>query len=106
LCARRASRLPDPPRSIGPSQETDQRNLVGFLATLEMPQIAQKKPFHGWDLGGFIFLRVADSFCVAICGKNTVLASAMEISCFNDLWAYLYSATASFIISTLHKMTV
>jgi len=32
----------DPPTSIGPSQETDQRNLVGFLATLEMPQIAQK----------------------------------------------------------------
>jgi hypothetical protein len=60
---------------------------------------------HGWDLGGFIFLRVADSFCIAICGTNTVLASAMEISCFNDLWAYVYPAIASFIIGTLHKMT-
>jgi len=30
----------------------------------------------------------------------------MEISCFNDLWPYLYSAIASFIIGTLHKMTV
>jgi hypothetical protein len=60
---------------------------------------------HGWDLGGFIFLRVADSFCIAICGTNAALASAMEISCFNDLWAYVYSAIASFIIGTLHKMT-
>jgi len=61
---------------------------------------------HGWDLGVFIFLHLANFFYIAICRKNAVLASAMEISCFNDLWAYLHSAIASFIISTPHKMTV
>jgi hypothetical protein len=49
---------------------------------------------------------VADSFRIAICRKNTVLASPMEIGRFSNLWAYLYFAIASFIISTLHKVTV
>jgi hypothetical protein len=61
---------------------------------------------HGWDLGVFIFLYLANFFNITICRKNAVLASAMEISCFNHLWAYLYSAIASYIIGTLHKMTV
>jgi hypothetical protein len=61
---------------------------------------------HGWDLGVFIFLYLANFFNITICRKNAVLASAMEISCFNRLWAHLYSAVASHIISALHKMRV
>jgi hypothetical protein len=42
-------------------------NWIGAAATTKLCLV------HGWDLGVFIFLRVADSFRIAICRKNTVL---------------------------------